>query len=181
MNHKYVVKYYYDYEKYYSFNDFYSSEYTINYLVPKSKDNNILELIKNKNFLYENETYKNYYITIDLSVPKLKRQISLDIVPILKELGLEKLFNLNYSIFNNPFITEVDKNYYLNQILQKNSIEFNEDGTTIKSITIVSSNLHILSAEPQMLTIKLDKPFIYIIKDKNQLPLFIGYINDPIN
>ena len=61
------------------------------------------------------------------------------------------------------------------------SIEFNEDGTTIKSITISSSLVYSKSAEPQMLTIKLDKPFIYIIKDKNQLPLFIGYINDPIN
>ena len=50
LNHEYFVEYIYDYEDYYSFNDFYSNEYKINYLVPKSKNNNILELIKNKNF-----------------------------------------------------------------------------------------------------------------------------------
>ena len=179
LNHDYYVNYIYEYENYYSFNDFYSNEYKINYLVPKSINNNILELIKDKNFLYENETYKKYEITINLSVPKFKSNINLDIVPILKDLGLEKLFNKNYSTFNNPFIIEKETNYYLDQVYQKNSIELNEDGTTIKSLTFASSLVHSTSALPVPIEIKLDRPFIYIIKDKNNLPIFIGYIDDP--
>lgn len=31
------------------------------------------------------------------------------------------------------------------------------------------------------LEIKLDQPFIYIIRDKNKLPIFMGYIKDPNN
>ena len=179
LNHEYYARYIYDYEEYYSFNDFYSNEYKINYLVPKSKNNNILEIIKDKNFLYENETYKEDYINIDLSVPKFKSNINLDIVPILKDLGLEKLFDKNYSTFDNPFIIEKDLNYYLNQVYQKNSIELNEDGTTIKSVSFVLSGVYANSAQEKSIEIKLDKPFIYIIKDKNNLPIFIGYIDDP--
>ena len=41
LNHIYYTDYIYDYDNYYSFCDFYSNEYKINYLVPKSKDNNI--------------------------------------------------------------------------------------------------------------------------------------------
>ena len=33
--------------------------------------------------------------------------------------------------------------------------------------------------EMNALKINLDRPFIYIIKDKNKLPIFIGYIDNP--
>ena len=180
MNHKYTVNYYFDYEDYYSFHDFYSNEYTINYLVPKSKDNNILELIKDKNFLYEKQEVEGP-IVINLSVPKFKREINLDIIPILKELGLEKLFDRNDSTFNNPFIIEENKNYYVDKVFQKNRFDLNEDGTTIKSITFASSNIFVKSAGEKEINIELDRPFIYIIKDRNRLPIFIGYIDDPDN
>jgi serine protease inhibitor len=180
MNHIYIIDYYYDYEDYYSFFDFYSNEYIINYLVPKSINKNILDLIKDKNFLIEDEAVKEEDIAIDLSVPKFKREINLDIIPILKELGLDKLFNESYSTFNHPFIVENKKNYYLNQIFHKNIIELNEDGTAIKSIKHESSsNMIGNTLEMNALKINLDRPFIYIIKDKNKLPIFIGYIDNP--
>ena len=176
LKHEYYVDYIYEYENYYSFNDFYSDEYKINYLVPKSINNSILELVKDKNFLYEDGAYIQNEI-INLSVPKFKSNINLDIIPVLKDLGLEKLFNKDYNTFNSPFIIEEDKNYYLDQVYQKNSIELNEDGTTIKSLTFSLAVCE--SAAPKSIEIKLDRPFIYIIKDKNNLPIFIGYINDP--
>ena len=94
-------------------------------------------------------------------------------------MGLKKLFDKSYSTFNNPFIIEEKTNYFLNQVYQKNIIELNEDGTTIKSMIFASSFPKALLAEPNKFEIKLDKPFIYIIKDKSNLPIFIGYINDP--
>ena len=117
-------------------------------------------------------------IVINLSVPKFKREINLDIIPILKELGLEKLFDRNDSTFNNPFIIEENKNYYVDKVFQKNRIDLNEDGTTIKSITFASSNIFVKSAGEKEINIELDRPFIYIIKDRNRLPIFIGYIDD---
>ena len=55
----------------------------------------------------------------------------------------------------------------------------NEDGTTIKNIS--KGRVRCLAAEPKGLEIKLDQPFIYIIKDKNKLPIFMGYIKEQTN
>ena len=70
----------------------------------------------------------------------------------------------------------------MNKVIQKNSIELNEDGTSIKSITFTQSGIYAKSGKEkeEELIIKIDKPFIYIIRDKNKLPIFIGYIDDPI-
>ena len=53
----------------------------------------------------------------------------------------------------------------------------NEDGTTIKSISFAEIEYGI--KQFLGLEIKLDQPFIYIIRDKNKLPIFMGYIKEP--
>ena len=190
MRHSYSVDYYYDYDTYISFYDFYSNEYLIQYLIPKSNDeyfyhfikdynSNILNLIKDTNFLEENESNLKYIDIIDLSVPKFKKESEIDFVPVLKKLGLEKLFNKHFSTVENPFIIEKEKNYYTDKIFQKNKIEFNEDGTIIKSTSLVSNSIT-SPRPPKKLEIKLNQPFIYIIKDKNKLPIYIGYMIEPI-
>ena len=194
MRHSYSIDYYYDYGSYISFYDFYSNNYLIQYLIPKSIDDysyhftfkkdynsNILNLVKDINFLEENESNLMSINMIDLSVPKFKKKSEIDFIPVLKKLGLEKLFNENFSTVENPFIVEKGKNYYTKMIFQKNEIEFNEDGTIIKSIALTPNNVLIMSASPKELEIKLNQPFIYIIKDKNKLPIYIGYFSEPTN
>ena len=99
----------------------------------------------------------------------------------MKKIGFEKLFNNNYSTINNQFIVQNDYNYYLDKLLQKNQVELNEDGTTIKSMTLASGGMMVKSASQKEwgVEIKLNQPFIYIIKDINHLPVFIGYIKEP--
>ena len=177
MKHSYEVDNYYDYEKYISFYDYYSNDYLIQYIIPKSINDNILELICNINFLYENESFNKKGTYIYLSVPKFKIDNEIDFVPILEKIGLEKLFDENYGILNNPFIIE-DISYYLNKLFQKNIIELNEDGTTVKSVTY--GEIIPMSWE-YGLEVKLNRPFIYTIRDINKLPIFIGYIQEPNN
>ena len=179
MKHSYYLDYYYDYDNYISFCDFYSNYYSIQYIIPKSLNDNILELVKNKNFLLDNDTNKiNNGTFITLSVPKFKIENEIDFIPILKNLGLEKIFNIDYSTLNNPFIIKEGYNYYLNKVIQKNRIELNEDGTIIKSISY--AEMMVGSSNPGSgFEIKLNQPFIYIIRDRNKLPIFIGYIKEP--
>ena len=192
MRHSYSINYYYDYGTYISFYDFYSNEYSIQYLIPKTINKNtinykndnsskILNLIKDINFLEENESNKKKINIIDLSVPKLKKITDIDFIPVLKKLGLEKLFNKNFSTVENPFIVEKGYNYYVSQFFQKNKIELNEDGTIIKSVAVDVDGL--ITSDfvdyVEELTIILNQPFIYIIKDKNKLPIYIGYVNEP--
>ena len=72
MKHSYSIDYYYDYVNYISFYDYYSNDYLIQYIVPKSLNYSILELINNTNFLFENDANKKNISMIYLSVPKFK-------------------------------------------------------------------------------------------------------------
>ena len=179
MKHIYYANDYYDYDKYISFYDYYTNNYLIQYIVPKSIKDNILNLISDKNFIYENEIYKKNGIYIELHVPKFRIDNEIDFVPIMEKIGLGKLFNRLYSTINNPFITRNDYNYYLGIFSQKNQVELNEDGTTIKSKTLVSSMVISTSIDPMGVEVKLNQPFIFIIRDNNLLPIFIGYIKEP--
>ena len=68
------------------------------------------------------------------------------------------------------------ENSYLQFTKQQNKIEFNEDGTKIK--TLVSSMAAGGMAEPsQGYQITLDHEFYFIIKDINDIPIFMGNYN----
>ena len=116
---------------------------------------------------------------ITLSVPKFKMENEINFIPILENLGLGKIFNKDFSTLKNPFIIKEDCNYYLNAVIQKNGIEFNEDGTIIKSISYAEINGNTSPGKDLGYVINLNQPFIYIIKDRNKLPIFIGYLKKP--
>ena len=179
MKHSYCVDNYFDYDKYISFCDYYNNHYSIQYIVPKSINDNILNLVNNINFIYENETNKKNETCISLSVPKFKIDNEIDFIPILKDMGFEKLFNKKYSTLNNPFINGGNYNYYLDQLIQRNKVELNEDGTIIKIKTFASVMTMSASPYDRGIEVKLNQPFIFIIRDINKLPIFIGHIKDP--
>ena len=179
MKHSYHTYDYYDYDKYISFYDYYTNNFLIQYIVPKSINDNILNLVSDKNFIYEYETNKKNETYITLNVPKFRIDNEIDFVPIMEKIGLKKLFNKKYNTLSNPFINRNDYNYYLGIFSQKNQVELNEDGTTIKSMTIASFGPMSVDFEFGGIEVKLNQPFIYIIRDRNRLPLFIGYIKEP--
>ena len=51
-------------------------------------------------------------------------------------------FDPKYRTLNNPFIIKNNFNYYLDRITQKNIVELNEDGTTIKSKSMSIEFIH---------------------------------------
>ena len=52
------------------------------------------------------------YVTfITLSVPKFKIKNEIDFIPLLEKLGLEKIFDKDYSTLNNPFIIKKGYKY----------------------------------------------------------------------
>ena len=88
------------------------------------------------------------------------------------------MFDDKYSIIENPFITRNNYQYFLLNITQKNIIELNEDGTNSKFMTISRAIANSASEDKRGIEIKLNQPFIYIIRNINKLPVFIGYIKE---
>lgn len=175
MNHK-SFNDVYEYEDYYSIYDSYKNHLKIQYLLPKNEEQNIFDLLKDKNFLIEDLTkIKEKYI-IDLSVPKFESTSAIDFTSTMKNIGLNSLFE-PHSI-DGAFENIEENGFSLKWIKQKNKISFNESGTVIKSLTISAARNSEVMERFDTLEINLNRPFVYVIYDANNLPLYIGSISN---
>ena len=192
MRHSYMSDSYYDYGTYISVKDYYYNQYaSITYLVPKSVNDNIFELTKDTNIFVENKDnlvvneteYGREYFTINMKTPKFKLTTELSFKETLIELGFADIFEETIDSFKNAFddpaLTPLDT-IYLDKIKQKNEVEFNEDGTVIKSISMASmSKGEAAPFHSDTLDVNLNQPFIYIIRDTNDNPIFVGHVDNP--
>lgn len=188
MNHSYLSQSYYDYGSYISVKDYYfSGRASVTYLVPKKVEDNIFDLTKDVNIFEEKEEniVKNEgydHIMVNLSTPKFTTKSDVDFQKCLDDLGFGDIYNPNIDSFKNAFddVKLEDYNIYIQKIRQKNEVEFNEDGSIVKSITMASFGAG--SAAPMKndtLDVKLNQPFIYIIRDINGTPIFVGHVDNP--
>ena len=188
MNHSYLSQSYYDYGSYISVKDYYfSGRASVTYLVPKKVEDNIFDLTKDVNIFEEKEEniVKNEgygHIMVNLSTPKFTTKTDVDFQKCLDNLGFGDIYNPNIDSFKNAFddVKLEDYNIYIQKIRQKNEVEFNEDGSIVKSITMASFGAG--SAAPMKndtLDVKLNQPFIYIIRDINGTPIFVGHVDNP--
>ena len=193
MKHSYNVESYYDYGKYISVTDQYlTGTASITYIIPKSIDDDIFELTKNINIFDEDEekivfddTYEDYrqWFTVNLKTPKFTLKSDLDFKNSLSYLGFGEIFDQNYDSFKNAFDDEklINYNIYIEKMKQRNEVEFNEDGTIVKSVSMASMAKYESAGPMDMKTldVNLNQPFIYIIRDCNQTPIFVGHVNNP--
>ncbi len=170
-----------DYGDYVECYDYYANGLRIKYLVPKNLTDSIYELTKGKDILScvpESPERENRYV-INLSVPKFSSEYALDLTQTLSKTGLSCLFDKNRQSFNYMFSDlPAPFSTYLTSIKQKNKVTFNEDGTIIKSTTFAQIG-GFKSAAPATYDVKLDQPFIYVVYDKNDLPLYVGHVDMP--
>lgn len=191
MKHSYMVESYYDYGDYISVRDFYDQgNASITYLVPKKTKDNIFDLTKDVNFFLEDETKKvkdesefpNWF-TVNLKTPKFKLKCDLNFKESLSDLGFAKMFDENYDSFKNAFNDEdlLGYNMYISVMKQRNEVEFSEDGTIVKSVSMagISKSESAPFIDSKTLDIDLNQPFIYIIRDINDTPIFVGHVDNP--
>lgn len=188
MRHSYTSSGYYDYGDYISFKDYYVRGSSVTYLVPKSTEDNIYSLTKDVNIFEEDEDRRvtpSIYSTImiNLKTPKFRNKGDVNFKSCLISLGFEDMFDRSVDSFHNAFTGEKaeDRLFYLQNILQRNEVEFNEDGSTVRSLTMGSFGGAMSSgpAASDTLDIELNQPFIYIIRDYNNNPIFVGHVDNP--
>lgn len=197
MYHSYFTDKYYDYEDYISFRDYYLYGYaSVTYIVPKYYEDNIFELTKNVNIFEDKEEnvvlptpcedddycYRRDEIEVRLSTPKFRNSTEFDFKNTINDLGLGDMYTSSSGSFNNAFddsrLSETPIG--LDALKQKNEVEFNEDGSVVRSISVgFGEAMSAAPMESDVLEVKLDQPFIYIIRDTNDIPIFVGHIDNP--
>ena len=189
MKHSYMTDGYYDYGRYISFKDYYYNNHaSVTYIVPKSISDNIFTLTKNVNIFEEDESKffeleNGGRITVNLTTPKFNNSSEVNFKESLFALGFDDIYDEHIKSFNNAFTSESIEsfNVCIQDIKQKSEVEFNEDGTVVK--TVAWASFLAAGAMPKReydtIDVELNQPFIYIIRDVNDTPIFVGHVDNP--
>ena len=152
-----------------------NSEYSMMVVLPKegvSIDNVMSEpyWIDTQMYICEDDMFNK---VVELYMPRFKFNNTLSFKEILSRLGLADMFDRDDSF---PDIT--DKPAFISQIKQQCVIEVGEEGTKAAAVTIAECEVGCPPPDdvPQYITMKLDKPFGFAIKNQGDEILFMGVI-----
>ena len=110
--------------------------------------------------------------TVFTMMPKFKSEYSVEMSEILKEMGMSDAFDENLADLSG-IGTSPEGNLFISRVIHKTAIEVNEKGTKAGAATVVE--IETKSAAMETYSVKLDRPFVYLIIDtESYLPLFIG-------
>ena len=109
----------------------------------------------------------------DLKIPRFETKTSINLVDIMKSLGIRRAFDPYNAEFGEMF-TRTGGNVSLGILRQENRIIVNEEGTEAASVTIGGSCVTSVgpSDDPEPVIFHADRPFVYIIQEKSSNAIF---------
>ena len=116
---------------------------------------------------------------LDISIPRFSFDYSLKLKDDLKSLGITDAFDEGLADFSD--MTNNPDGLYVSDALHKANIDFTEKGVKAAATTvIVMTDKAMMVDENRPEEIKIDKPFIYVIRDKNTGEIwFVGSVYEP--
>ena len=112
--------------------------------------------------------------TVDLSLPKFEVKSTLNLKKSLVSLGVCDIFK--NEINSIPNIVD-DESLFLSDVIQSVKLRCDEEGTEAAAVTIAIVKCDSLALEPETIEYNVNKPFMYIIRDKESGDwLFMGYM-----
>lgn len=112
---------------------------------------------------------------VELKLPKFTFGDRMELVPLLKELGVTSAFGLEAD-----FSAMTDGQVFISQIRQETHVGVNEDGVEASAFTeVMLAGGSAPAAPADVLRLELDRPFLYGIVDDSGLPLFLGICGNP--
>ena len=145
-------------------------------ILPNDIDSYINNL--NEKELTAIDSYKgNSESELRIAIPKFSYEYDLqDFMKVLQNMGVRDVFNPGAANLSAMF--KKDNDFYVSEANHKTYIELDEKGTKAAASTavVISKN----DAEGDYVSIRFDKPFVYIIRDKKTKDiLFFGKVLEP--
>lgn len=113
---------------------------------------------------------------VALTMPKYKVEWSGSLAKQLMTMGLTDAFDPNAANFTEMGST-ADPTLFIGDVIHKTAFEVNEKGTEAAAVTAVVMVAGAAMPPPDMVTLTLDRPFVYGIVDLQEgIPLFLGTV-----
>ena len=127
----------------------------------------------NKNFKKASDTKAG----LDISIPRFSYDYDLSLKDDLIDLGVKDAFDSSLADFSNM----TDKSeFYVSEALHKANIDFSEKGVKAAAATVIYVTEGMVLEEEKPIEININKPFMYIIRDKETNEIwFVGTVYKP--
>ena len=128
----------------------------------------------------DKNTWNNYLSNLKkeegtIQLPKFKLENKYLLNKVLKQLGMEIAFDKGKADFT---IMNKSGGIYIDEVLHKTFVQVDEEGTEATAVTSVSFG--VTSAGGNGFLMRVDRPFVFIIKEKNSNSiLFMGKVIKP--
>lgn len=127
------------------------------------------------------ETADNYWADqehhiINLSLPKFDVDSDTDLIPGMRAMGINDVFDWSISDFT-PLTDEAD-NLYVSEARHAARVKVDEEGVEAAAYTVIDEkSAGMLMGDEVDFT--LDRPFLFAVTGEDGLPLFVGVVNRP--
>lgn len=150
------------------------------WLILPDEDCSISETLESGDYLYMTlspDNWKNQKSSsINLSLPKFDIVSQRDLIERVTALGVTDIFDSSISDFS-P-ITK-SSNLSVTQINHAVRVSIDETGCVATAFNVVEVSKGSLTNISNAIDFVLDRPFIFIISSRDNLPLFAGVVNEP--
>jgi serpin B len=111
------------------------------------------------------------------SLPKFEYDYELDMIDVLKTMGIVDAFSVSNADFTKLGTAYDD--IYISKVKHKTHIKVDQSGTRAAAVTFVGFSCGCVAQVKKTYTVKLDRPFVYCIVDnETNLPVFIGVVTN---
>ena len=154
-------------------------------ILPNDLDSYMKDFSKEKlNNTIKNKQTPNSDLKIYLALPKYTYDFNYkDFKKSLIDLGMRDAFNGDSAEFKNILEDKSKIEIYISDAIHKSHIELSENGTKAAAVTafMMAETTAYNPKQPKIINITFDKPFIYIIKEKNSDNIwFFGTVYEPM-
>lgn len=113
---------------------------------------------------------------INLSLPKFDVSDQKDLIQGMKAMGLTDIFNDAVSDFTPLTNTS---GVFVSQINHAARVAIDEKGCIAAAFTVILGDTGGMPLERDEIDFVLDRPFLFIVSSRDNLPLFAGVVNEP--
>lgn len=142
------------------------------YVILPNEGHNITDVISALDAdAWEAEKQRMQQRVVDIKLPAFETETEVDLIAIMKSLGMERAFDPYLAEFN-EMLELPDGSIYLGLLKQKSKIKVNEEGTEAAAVTIGGFLVTSVQPPAEPVTFHADRPFVYLIQEQSSNAIF---------